>query len=411
MPVRARRLAIAQLEKDSTAKPLSDRWTGDIVDLEGIGHGISGMVLIIDKLRVIKVSFGTVKSELDMNTERRAYGILTQAKKHSPHILNCFELDNPRGLILERCDDTVRHRLRSIPGSALLCDVDARKWAKQAAEGLAFLHNHKIIHADVGCHNMLLDSRDVLKLCDFAGSSVEGSRASTNYELWSRLPSKREGEPTRTSDLFALGSAIYEMSTKELPYQKKSLAVVRSLYEREQFPSVKSVASLGNVITKCWLQKYTSASEVVREIDPDLSICCGAQEDSMEEPMPSPDDASVSSPTVGASSQNLHIPLSKASRSSAKTSFSSSSTSSSSSFVSVSSSKSSNSSSLEKLSKSTVHSHDQEQPADHKAQHRRYSERPSGRKNKTFARRKTRYQSPLSHWITKSLQRYGSQPP
>jgi len=239
--------------------------------LEAIGYGISGLVLIIDELRVIKVAYGNPRSKQDMKTERQAYSIL----KPSPHIIRCFELDNPQGLILERCCETIRHRLKSLPEFVLLPDFDLRKWSKQAAEGLAFLHDHQIIHADVGCHNMLLDSTDVLKLCDFAGSSVQGSPASTGCGVWSQLPSKNEDKPTQASDLFALGSAIYEMSTKKLPYSEKPAEEVRILYQQQQFPPMKDDASLGCVIINCWQQKYASASEVVSEIDPQLSMCCG----------------------------------------------------------------------------------------------------------------------------------------
>lgn len=291
MRAKERRVATDKPKKES----LLERWTGNILDLQGIGHGISGMVLRIDDARVIKVAFGSIRSRQDMETERKAYNILEQAMDRSPYIIRCFELDNPQGLILERCLETVRHRLRSIPRDTMLPHATLQKWSKQAAEGLAFLHDHKIIHADVGCHNMLLDSTDVLKLCDFAGSSVQGSPASTSYEVWSQLPSQGEDEPTKASDLFALGCAIYEMSTRELPYREKTPAEVRRLYQRQQFPSVENIASLSNVIINCWTQKYTSASEIIYEIDPKLSICCGAQKEVVKEPALLPENVLASS--------------------------------------------------------------------------------------------------------------------
>jgi serine/threonine protein kinase len=331
-----------------------------------------------------------------METERKAYSILEHVTKPSPHILRCFELENPQGLILERCRETLRHRLRSIPGLAILPDVDLRKWSKQAAEGLAFLHGHQIIHADVGCHNMLLDSTNVLKLCDFAGSSVHGSPASSSYELWSQLPSQSEEEPTTESDLFALGSAIYEMSTKEVPYHEKPLAEVQRLYQRQQFPPVKDDARLGYVIKNCWSQKYTRASEVVHDIDPQLSICCAPLEDAVDKP-------------ALLSSTSLSISSSKASTSPARNLGSSSNTSSSWSFTSASSRESSDRppsrSSFKSIPiNSTAHGHNREQLAENGAKHRRHSDGASNKHNKRPTKRKGRNQHPVSQWVTRSIQ-------
>ena len=272
MAVRVRRISIDKPEKETTL----ERWEGSILDLEGIGHGVSGMVFVIDEYRVIKASFGSPGSKQEIETERIAYRILQQARKPSPHILKCFDSNDPRGLVLERCEHTVRHRLMLTSKDDRLSDLDIRIWAKQAAEGLAFIHEHGIIQGDVGCHNMLLDSANILKLCDFAGSSVLGSHAAIVYEVWSRLSHK--GEPTRKSDLFALGSAIYEMSTRQPPYRKKPYAEIPKLYQSGQFPSVKRIANLGNVIRNCWLQKYTNAVEVVNEIDPQHALCCKVEE-------------------------------------------------------------------------------------------------------------------------------------
>jgi len=411
MHAKSRRVVVSKLKK----KPLPERWTGSILDLKGIGHGISGMVLIVDELRVIKVAFGTPRSKRDMETERKVYGILEHAIMPSPHIIRCFELDNPQGLILERCRETVRHRLRSTPELAVLPDSDLRKWSKQAAEGLAFLHDHQIIHADVGCHNMLLDSMDVLKLCDFAGSSVQGSPASTVYEIWSQLPSEDEGTPTKASDLFALGSAIYELSTKERPYHEKSEAEIRGLYQRQQFPPMND-ASLGHIIINCWSQKYTSAFDVIHDIDPELSICCCSSGDALHKPMVGPDNSLETSKTKKTSSASLSTWVPKASKSSARVWGSSSSTSLSWSSTSASSSGSSNKavskSSLKSLtSKRVVNDQDCELPAENESKARKHSDRTRSKHNKDHTKRKSRNQHPLSRWLNKSTKFNRSYPP
>ena len=368
------------------------------------------MVFVLDDKTVVKVGFGSEESTRDIETERKAYGILQEAKNRSPHILRCVELDNPRGLVLELCHETVRQRLRSIPKDAFPSDMDARKWAKQAAEGLAFIHEQDIIHADVGCHNMLLDSDNTLKLCDFGGSSVRGSSASTKYEVWSRLPSKGESKSTKTSDIFALGSAIYEISTKEEPYRGKPLAEVPKLYQQGQFPPVKKIASLGNVIMHCWLQKYASASDIAREIDPQRLLCCGIQESPAKGILPSPEEALMLSPTMDTSitSSSSSSSAPEASQLIPKNSRSSSSSSSSSS---TKESDTPRRRSLKKLpiKDTTRHIHKYKRSIDYETKQQIFSERASSKDNKKPTRRKTNNRSPFSQWMNKSLQVYGNE--
>ncbi len=61
--------------------------------------------------------------------------------------------------------------------------MEARRWAKQAAEGLVFTPERDIIHADISCYIILLILASKLKLWDFRGSPVGGSLASTKYEV------------------------------------------------------------------------------------------------------------------------------------------------------------------------------------------------------------------------------------
>ena len=112
---------------------------------------------------------------------------------------------------------------------------------------------------------MLLDSSDTIKLADFAGSSIDDSDVSINYEVRSRLPNV--DKPNKKSDIFALGSAMYEMATGHRPYEKLSYITIQNLYRKGDFPKdVDSIPELGKVIRKCWEQRFDSAWDVVRAL-------------------------------------------------------------------------------------------------------------------------------------------------
>lgn len=241
-------------------RPYLEKWDGSVLGLLGIGSGVSGMVFGLDQDRVVKVGSSTDPRNIeDIETERKAYRKL--GIRPSPHVLHCFETENPYGLTLERCRMTLRKRIRM----GDLTKTDVVTYAKSAAKGLDFIHHCGIIQGDVGCHNMLLDSKGVLKLADFAGSSVDGSAASVDYEKGSRLPG--ELEATQKTDIFALGSAFFEMETRAPPYKDKSFSEVEKLYKQGRFPSLKNAPLLGPTIRKCWQQNYENALEIIKDLE------------------------------------------------------------------------------------------------------------------------------------------------
>ncbi|KAE9363652.1 kinase-like protein [Stipitochalara longipes BDJ] len=238
-------------------------WDGNIHNLEPLGNGVSGVVLAIDEKRVAKIDIGSQRSIEDAATEREIYRRLSQ--QHNKHILWCYEVDNPSGLVLERCDDTIRKCLRSRYRSTTPPDDVVKKWACEAAQGLAYIHRCGIVQVDVGCHNMMLSADGTVKLGDFAGSSINKSQPTVDYEVRSKLPGI--DEPDQVSDRFALGSAMFEMATGLAPYQDKCWREVHGLFKRGKFPRLKGMPELDQIIRKCWMQGYKTTQEVVRDLE------------------------------------------------------------------------------------------------------------------------------------------------
>ena len=111
---------------------------------------------------------------------------------------------------------------------------------------------------------MLLDAKDTLKYADFAGSSLDGSDATVNYEVRSRLPGITR--PTERSDVFALGSTLFEMITGSPPYSSESYKDVLRFYKGMSFPDVSKLP-LGHVIAKCWKGQFDTASRVAEALE------------------------------------------------------------------------------------------------------------------------------------------------
>ena len=119
---------------------------------------------------------------------------------------------------------------------------------------------------------MLLSLKnDTVKLADFSGSSVDGSPLAVDYEPWSKLPGS--DEPSQIADIFAMGSAIYEMATGSPPYENKSWREVHGLYKRSKFPEVRGIRHLGPIIRKCWNQEYNTANGILDDLENNSKLC------------------------------------------------------------------------------------------------------------------------------------------
>ncbi|KAL4790099.1 kinase-like domain-containing protein [Aspergillus venezuelensis] len=116
------------------------------------------------------------------------------------------------------------------------------KWCRQAAERLALLHSHEIIHCDISPRNFFLDSNMVLKIADFGGASIRGAKPSATPETRSRHPAYDwKIPPVLGDDVFSLRSLIYFFMTRVCPYEGLSSDEVEARYDEQQFPDIVSL--------------------------------------------------------------------------------------------------------------------------------------------------------------------------
>ncbi|KAL3420291.1 hypothetical protein PVAG01_08790 [Phlyctema vagabunda] len=141
------------------------------------------------------------------------------------------------------------------------------RWITQAAEGLHLLRSKGVIHCDVGPYNLLLDTDLSLKIVDFSGSSLHGSRAmvcpGTRYTAPD--PDWKPGKsPTVGEDFFSLGSTIYYIVTGRAPFDELPDEEVEGKYLAGEFPDLAGVLC-GEVIRICW-QQEAHLAQLVHEI-------------------------------------------------------------------------------------------------------------------------------------------------
>lgn len=115
----------------------------------------------------------------------------------------------------------------------------------QAARGLAFAHEHGIVHRDVKPQNVLVDDDGAAKVTDFgiarsldreSGLTQTGAILGTADYL---SPEQATGQPvTEAADQYSLGVLLYELLTGEVPYRGESVVAVAARHVNDPVPSV-----------------------------------------------------------------------------------------------------------------------------------------------------------------------------
>jgi serine/threonine protein kinase len=154
------------------------------------------------------------------------------------------------------------------------------KWARQAAEGFAFCHERGVLHRDIHIINLFLDSDLNLKIGDFGASSIDGAKGLMRYrethQLWVSRSDNEDGdskpqiEISVRSEVFALGSTLYQAITGHDPMQhlldeNKDDEVKRRMQIRDM-PSTDKLRIFKDLISSCWNLEYENMEEVLRGI-------------------------------------------------------------------------------------------------------------------------------------------------
>jgi serine/threonine-protein kinase len=159
----------------------------------------------------------------------------------------------------------------------------ASKIALQVCDALAYLHRSGVIHRDIKPENILIDDAGDVRIIDFGIATAEAARRLT----WAGL-SHAVGTPEYMSpeqirgrrgdartDVYALGTLLYEMLSGRLPYESaNAMALLRDKLKEPAAPLAKQVPGLDPaleaIVLKCLelapRDRYGSAVELMRDL-------------------------------------------------------------------------------------------------------------------------------------------------
>ncbi len=241
-----------------------------------ISTGLTGCVhAVSSESFVIKVPLD-VEQRQDIEIEKRIYDRLTEDRRQHRGLLKYL------GSEPYDKDEAWAIRLRKVEGGQLatyllknFASIDLAlqlRWAVQLADVLRCIHSKGVIHCDLGSHNLLLDADLNLKLIDFGGSSIDGSKPLVTCWVRNQPPWFEDTGADEKADIFALGSVIYAIMTGHSPYHDRPNREIPELYAAGRFPDVSSLEAFTGVIDGCWRGEYDSADEVLADVHKEANL-------------------------------------------------------------------------------------------------------------------------------------------
>ena len=256
-----------------------------------LGRGGMGTVFLAYDMTLHRsVALKVVDAPADDETSRGR--VLREARNvaalNHPHICTIHEVGHASGatfIAMEHIDGrSLRDRLDE--GGALAL-ADALRYGLQAADALAYAHEHGVVHRDFKAANAMITGDGRLKIVDFglarradallAGETTmasvvpAGVAAGTPYAM---APEQVRGDPADArTDIWALGVLLYEMVTGAQPFTAATVPELFSSILRDPprpWPDGVAVA-IKPVIERCLekepARRYQHAGEVRAALD------------------------------------------------------------------------------------------------------------------------------------------------
>lgn len=245
-----------------------------------LGMGASCFVSVDDGVTVLK------GYEIWVNGKRRSYypraceealrreELIYETLGEHPQILRCFGLEEVHAGVhslrlelapLGNVRQYIQNHAQEPPP-----ERNRIQMALDIAVGLSYIHSRKVQHGDLSCRNFFLFEDDRIKIGDFGDSVMEGSGVDETVceEMRYELPCrgrKFSDRPVIKRELFALGSAIYEVMAWNKPFPALQDDEVEARYARDEFPSLDGITT-SLTIQNCWNEVYETADEVVASL-------------------------------------------------------------------------------------------------------------------------------------------------
>ena len=222
-----------------------------------IGHGAFGKVnlcLHIGSGHLVAMkTFVKKDSKYKESKEKLKNEVEVLSKLHHPfinQILDNFETDTHFFIVMEYiCGDL----LSFIRKRNKLNEQISKMIFKQIIEGLKYIHKKNIIHRDIKLDNILIDTTNTVKICDF-GVSRKIEKGQKIYERCGTpayiAPEiyKKVGYTGFQSDIWSAGITLYYILSGNLPFKGTNIHELENAILYGEYKKIKDVSPEANDI-------------------------------------------------------------------------------------------------------------------------------------------------------------------
>jgi len=258
-----------------------------------LGQGAMGVVYkatdpLIDRIVAIKTITLSLAQEEREEYEARFYQEAKAAGRLShPNIVTIFDVGRSGDIAYIAMEFLQGRELRDILNDEKLLPVDqVLDIVAQVALGLAYAHEHGIIHRDVKPSNIMVLRDGHAKITDFGIARMASAsvRTQTGMVLGSpkyMSPEQVMGKLTdQRSDIFSLGVMLYEMLTGQPPFTGENVNAImyQTLNAIPPSPSSLNPAvpdMLNFIVAKALAKDIENRYQNARDLANDLRACRG----------------------------------------------------------------------------------------------------------------------------------------
>ena len=253
--------------------------------LEKLGEGGMGVVYKAEDIklkRIVALKFLPSHSKIS-EQDRVRFLQEAQAAAGLNHsnicVIHAIEEEDEQQFIVMECLDGTTLREKIARGA--LPVKQAVEYAIQIGEALQEAHGKGIVHRDIKADNIMINSKNQVKVMDFGLAKLKGAAkltrtSSTVGTLAYMAPEQIQGGAVDArSDLFSLGVLLYEMLTAHFPFRgEHEAAMMYSILNEDPEPLQKYLpdasSDMQNIIDKA-LEKdpevrYQTCQDIVVDL-------------------------------------------------------------------------------------------------------------------------------------------------